>query len=184
MPAGRSPVSRTKDWCTPPALVESVRRVFGGQIDLDPCSNAHSVVDARVAYALPALDGLVESWAFPTIFVNPPYGTDAARGTRIAHWFARIAEAARAGSEVIAVVPVATNTSHWKTYVYPCAAAVCFLSAPRVRFYLGGREDRKGAPMAVAVVYYGSRVPVFAAEFSQHGVVVPLADVVLPRPAG
>jgi hypothetical protein len=181
MTAGRKAITSTKDWCTPPEIVASVRRVFGGQIDLDPCSNRHSLVGARVNYLLPDQDGLVNSWDYPTIFVNPPYGSDRGRGTRILHWFERIAEAAANGSEVMALVPVATNTEHWKRYVYPTATAICFLSQPRVRFYIDGHEDPKGAPMACAVIFYGRKFEPFAEEFSRHGVVVPLDGVILPR---
>jgi hypothetical protein len=178
--AGRQALSENKDWCTPPNIVASVRRVFGGEIDLDPCSNSYSLVGARVSYRLPDQDGLVESWDFERIYVNPPYGSDKSRGTRIAHWFARIGGAARRGSEVIALVPVATNTGHWKKQVYPLAGAVCFLYEPRVRFYIGGVEDPKGAPMSCAVIYWGSRVDDFAREFRAHGAVLPLADAMLP----
>jgi hypothetical protein len=180
MTAGRQSVTETKDWCTPPALLASVRRTFGGDIDLDPCSNAHSVVGARVSYELPEHDGLAESWDYQRIYVNPPYGSDQQRGTRILDWFARIAEAAAAGSEVIALVPVATNTSHWKRFVYPRAAAVCFLYEPRVKFYIAGRPDHKGAPMSCAVIYYGCDLDAFSEAFRAHGAVVPLEGVLLP----
>jgi hypothetical protein len=180
MTAGRKPVSATKDWATPPSIIDSVRKVFGGGIALDPCSNEHSLVQADREYLLPEHDGLVESWDFPTIYVNPPYGSDAERGTRISHWFARIAEAATAGSEVIALVPVAPNTRHWKRFVFPAASAICFLYQPRVRFYIRGAEDPKGAPMSCAVIYWGADVATFGQEFRQHGAVVPLGDRYLP----
>jgi hypothetical protein len=178
--AGRTYVSATKDWCTPPALVAAVRQVFGGSIALDPCSNEFSTVGADKEYLLPDHDGLVESWDHPSIYVNPPYGKDLARRTKMADWFARMATAAAAGSEVIALVPVATNTAHWKAFVYPAAAGICFLYEPRVRFFLNGAPDRKGAPMSCCVLYYGARFDDFAAAFSRHGAVVPLAGVVLP----
>lgn len=181
MTAGRKSISDTKDWCTPPQIIESVRSVFGGEIDLDPCSNNHSLVAARVNYVLPENDGLVDSWEYDHIYVNPPYGSDPVRGTRIAHWFARIGEAAEAGAEIIALVPVATNTEHWKKYVYPMAKAICFLYQPRLRFYINGHEDRKGAPMSCAVIYYGRELERFAEEFSRHGAVIPLKGTVLPK---
>lgn len=180
MTAGRQHVSIAKDWCTPPHIIGSVRAVFGGSIALDPCADRHATVGADKEYHLPDHDGLVEPWDSPTIYVNPPYGNDTARGTRIAHWFARIAEAAAAGSEVIALVPVATNTAHWKRHVYPVASAICFLYAPRLRFYIRGAEDPKGAPMSCAVIYYGRNAATFGAVFSEHGAVLPLTDVVLP----
>ncbi|MFT2753821.1 DNA N-6-adenine-methyltransferase [Clavibacter sp. Sh2088] len=181
MTAGRQALSLTKDWTTPPDILASVRKVFKGQIGLDPCSNEHSLVDAQIEYRLPERDGLNEPWEAETIFVNPPYGSDKERGTRIAHWFAKIGEAAAAGSEVLALVPVATNTGHWKQFVYPVAAGICFLYAPRLRFYINGREDPKGAPMSCAVVYYGHDFDQFAEAFRVHGAVIPLEKAVLPR---
>lgn len=184
MTAGRQSVSNTKDWCTPPSIVESVRKCFGGSIALDPCSNEHSLVGADVEYCLPHQDGLREPWDHPTIYVNPPYGSDPARGTRILHWFTRIGEASDRGSEVIALVPVATNTRHWKEFVFPRAQAICFLYQPRVRFYIAGAEDPKGAPMSCAVIYWGSDLSAFAEAFRPHGAVVSLGGVALPdRPA-
>lgn len=180
MTAGRQSISTAKDWGTPLNIVASVREVFGGSIGLDPCSNEYSVVGADVEYLLPDHDGLIESWNYPSIYVNPPYGSDTARGTKIAHWFARIAQAALSGSDVIALVPVATNTAHWKNHVFPSASAVCFAYQPRVRFLIRGVEDPKGAPMACAVVYWGKDVAKFAASFRKHGAVVPLRDVSLP----
>ena len=182
MTAGRQPVSNTKDWCTPPSIVESVRKCFGGSpIHLDPCSNEFSTVDAEVEYRLPDHDGLRESWSYPTIYVNPPYGSDPARGTRILHWFTRMADAAQAGSSVIALVPVATNTAHWKRCVYPLAKSICFLYEPRVRFFIGGVEDPKGAPMSCAVIYWGDDPNAFSDAFRDHGAVVSLDGVALPE---
>jgi hypothetical protein len=181
MTAGRQSVTEAKDWCTPPTLVEAVKRVFRGEIDLDPCSNPHSVVQARVSYSLPEHDGLSESWDFERIYVNPPYGSDKERGTRILDWFVRIGDAVAAGSEVIALVPVATNTRHWKNFVYPAATAICFLFEPRVKFYISGRQDNKGAPMSCAVIYYGRDLDAFAEAFRTYGAVIPLEGVLLPN---
>lgn len=181
MTAGRQPVSQTKDWCTPPAIVQSVKEVFNGKIELDPCSNEWSLVDAERSYALPRNDGLREPWDARTIYVNPPYGSDPVRGTRIIHWFEKIVQAAKTGAEVIALVPVATNTQHWKRCVYPEASAICFLSAPRLRFYINGQEDPKGAPMSCAAIYYGKNWGRFAEAFSEHGAVIPLDNIVLPQ---
>jgi len=130
MTAGREPISETKDWCTPPEYVAAVRRMFDGTICLDPCSNAHSIVGARTEYALPT-NGLAEPWDFRTVYVNPPYGRDKARRTTIADWLAKCSEAADAGAEVLALVPVASNTRHWRNHVFT-ATGICFLKAAEV----------------------------------------------------
>lgn len=181
MTAGRKVVTEKKDWGTPKKYVDAVRKVFGGVIHLDPCTNKHSLVNAKVEYALPKTDGLSQFWNFPTIYVNPPYGNDAERGTRIIDWIRKCEEANRVfGSEVIALIPVATNTSHWKDYIYNRASAVCFLYDTRLKFLENGKEEGKGAPMSCAVVYWGKNYQCFFDVFIKYGAVMnlqPLHDV-------
>ena len=76
MSAGRSVNSQSQAWGTPKKYVKAVKKFFGGSIALDPCSNEFSFVHAQTEYMLPENDGLSESWDFPTIYVNPPYGAD------------------------------------------------------------------------------------------------------------
>lgn len=181
MTAGRTVIGNSRDWCTPHKYVRAVKEVLG-QIALDPCSNSWSVVGAETEWKLPHEDGLKPSWDFPTIYVNPPYGSDQDRGTRIIDWIAKCAEAHQEfGSEVIALVPIAANTKHWKLHVWPVAASICFLYDTRLRFLVEGRDDGKGAPMACAVVYWGKDKVRFSSVFQQHGAVVDLANVALPH---
>ncbi len=173
--AGRTVNSLSLDWGTPKKYVDAVRKVFGGTIDLDPCSNKHSIVQAKVEYRLPKHDGLRESWDFHTIYVNPPYGSDRGRGTRIKDWLYRCAEAHRNyASEVLALVPVAPNTGHWKNYIFGRATAISFLYDTRLRFLVAGADEGKGAPMACAMVYWGKNYEKFFDVFMECGAVVDL----------
>lgn len=175
MTAGRTVNSQSVDWCTPQKYVDAVKRVFGGTISLDPCSSEWSIVKAETEYRLPDQDGLRESWDYPTIYVNPPYGSDKERGTTIKHWLYRCAHAHKHyGAEVLALVPVATNTSHWKEYVWGRATAVCFLYDTRLRFLVDGKDEGKGAPMACAMIYWNKNVEKFLEVFSAFGAVVDL----------
>jgi len=175
MTAGRTLNSQSVNWCTPPKYVDAVRRVCGGKIALDPCSNKWSIVHAETEYRLPEHDGLRESWDYPTIYVNPPYGSDKQRRTTIKHWLRKCAYAhEHHGSEVLALVPVATNTSHWKEYVWGRATAICFLYDTRLRFLVEGKDEGKGAPMSCAVVYWNKRIDVFLGVFNEFGAVVDL----------
>jgi hypothetical protein len=175
MTAGRTVNSQSVDWCTPPKYVNAVKKVFGSRISLDPCSNEWSIVHAETEYCLPEKDGLKESWNYPTIYVNPPYGSDKERGTKIKHWLYKCAQAHKDyGSEVLALVPVATNTSHWKDYVWGRATAVCFLYDTRLRFLVDGKDEGKGAPMSCAMIYWNKAIDTFLKVFDEYGAVVDL----------
>jgi hypothetical protein len=178
MSAGRKVISDNKDWGTPPKYVEAVKAFFGGQIDLDPCSNEWSVVGAKVEYRLPKHDGLKESWNHEKIFVNPPYGKDQNRGTGIKIWLQRCEMAnAMHGSEVLALVPVAVNTTHWKKHVFGKARSLCFLADTRLKFLVNGADGGKGAPMACCMIYWGNDHKRFVEIFHRYGAVVPLDEL-------
>lgn len=182
MTAGRTNKNAlSQNWGTPHIYVAAVREVLG-HIALDPCSNEYSVVAAETEYALPEHDGLKESWDFPTIYVNPPYGKDHVRGTRIKDWLARCQKAyLDHGAEVLALVPVATNTSHWKENVWGVAASVAFLYDTRLKFLENGQEGGKGAPMSCAMVYWGNRnFAAFRRVFFRFGAVVDIRDIQTP----
>ena len=173
--AGRSVIPLSQNWSTPVKYVQAVKQVFGGEIDLDPCSNPYSIVNAQTEYRLPKHDGLRDSWNFRRIFVNPPYGADRERGTNIKQWLARCAEAHLShGSEVQALIPVATNTSHWKKHVWGRARGIAFLYDTRLRFLVNGKDEGKGAPMSCAMIYWGQNFDLFSEVYSQHGAVVDL----------
>jgi len=179
MTAGRNNAeSASLHWCTPPKYVDAIRDFFGGEISLDPCSNEYSIVAATVEYRLPEVDGLIEEWDAPTVFVNPPYGRDRIRGTGICDWLRKCSEThVRYGGDVLALVPVATNTRHWKEFVFGAADSVVFLYDTRLRFLEKGKDTGKGAPMSCALVYWGTRHDSFEEAFLQFGAVVDLRNL-------
>lgn len=173
MTAGRTVNSLWQEWGTPKKYVDTVKRVFGGVIDLDPCSNKFSLVHAKTEYRLPQNNGLKESWNYKHIYVNPPYGADRERGSTIKQWIYRCAEAHKTyDSEVIALIPVAVNTSHWKNYIWGRATAVCFLYDTRLKFLVNGKDKGKGARMACAMVYWGKNYERFFEVLIEFGAVV------------
>jgi hypothetical protein len=178
MSAGRKINTLSQEWGTPEKYVDAVRQFFGGQIDLDPCSNDYSIVHAKTEYKLPKHDGLRENWNFPTIYVNPPYGLDKESGTSIKDWLYRCAMAYRQyGAKVLALVPVATNTGHWKRYVFGKATAVCFLYDTRLKFLVYGQNGGKGAPMSCAMIYWGLDFDRFYSIFHKFGAVLDLRNL-------
>jgi hypothetical protein len=116
---------------------------------------------------------LHHSWDFHNIFVSPPYGRDSTRKTSIKDWLRRCEYAyLDHSSEVLALVPVAPNTQHWKNHVWGAARAISFLYDTRLKFKLNGEDDSKGAPMACALVYWGTRYKRFKSIFSDCGAIV------------
>lgn len=175
MTAGRTINTTSQEWGTPEKYVNAVRDFFGGHIHLDPCSSEYSIVNAITEYRLPEKDGLKSGWNFPTIYVNPPYGIDKERGTSIKKWLGNCAIANEEyKSEVLALVPVATNTEHWKKFVFGKAAGICFLYDTRLKFLVNGQNGGKGAPMSCAMIYWGSNFERFFSIFIKFGAVVDL----------
>ena len=175
MTAGRTLNTLSQEWGTPAKYVNAVREFFGGRIALDPCSNEYSIVHAKTEYRLPEHDGLRKSWDFPSIYVNPPYGIDKNRGSSIKKWLCRCAVAHQEyKAEVLALVPVATNTGHWKNHVFGKATGLCFLYDTRLKFLVNGQNGGKGAPMSCAMLYWGRDFDKFSAVFSKFGAVIDL----------
>ena len=155
-----------------------MREFFYGHIALDPCSNQHSIVHAATEYVLPLQDGLHESWNFPTIYVNPPYGIDKEHGTSIKDWLRKCEATHRQyEAEILALIPVATNTGHWKKYIFGKACGICLLYDTRLKFLVNGRNGGKGAPMACAMVYWGKDFDRFFSMFIKFGAVVDIRNL-------
>lgn len=176
MTAGRRVNTSSQSWCTPPKYVEAISGFWNGDIELDPCSNEYALVEATTKFMLPETDGLKMEWNYRTIYVNPPYGADRCRGTTIKNWLAKCAYThAKYKSEIIALIPVATNTSHWKKYIFGSADAVCFLADTRLRFYVNGIEHEKGAPMACCLIYWGDNADGFIDYFMPYGAAIDIS---------
>lgn len=178
MTAGRAINTKSQSWGTPLKYVNAVKNFFDGVISLDPCSNEYSIVHAQTEFILPMDDGLEKDWNYPTIYVNPPYGIDKKRRTNIKDWLVKCVITHRDyASEILALIPVATNTSHWKKCIFGQAAAICFLYDTRLKFLENGQDCGKGAPMACAMIYWGEQYEKFLNLFSQYGAVVDIRNL-------
>lgn len=110
---------------------------------------------------------------------KPPYGIDKDRGTTIKNWLAKCAYTNEEyHAEILALVPIAANTAHWKKYVFTKAKSICFLYDTRLRFLENGQDIGKGAPMACAMIYWGNNPLRFYEVFIQHGAVVNISNLI------
>lgn len=179
MTAGRKANNNRSDYGTPKKYANAISEFFDNNIQLDPCSNEFSLIDSKVKYILPENDGLKCSWDFSTIYVNPPYGRDKINNTSIYDWLCRCCIANIVyESEVLALVPVATNTQHWKDNIFGKSSAVCFLYDSRVKFLINGVQSGTGAPMPCAIIYWGNRFDRFFNIFGKFGAVVDLRHLI------
>jgi hypothetical protein len=102
--------------------------------------------------------------------VNPPYGRNHENKTTIYDWIKKCYVTYNTyNSEIIALIPVATNTKHWKEFIFKTSSSILFLSDTRLKFYLNGEEHKKGAPMACAMIYWGDNVVGFNNVFKDYG---------------
>lgn len=178
MTAGRKVNTLSQSWCTPPKYVNAIKKFYGGEIDLDPCSNEYSIVGAKTEYRLPKTDGLKKEWNYKRIYVNPPYGMDRERGTTIKDWLSKCVRThLEYNNEIIALVPVATNTTHWKKCVFGWASSICFLYDTRLRFLVDGKDGGKGAPMACCLIYWGNNNQRFYDTFIEFGAVIDISNL-------
>lgn len=178
MTAGRESVSKQKNWCTPEPLVSKIHNFFNNELELDPCSNSYSLIKAKKKFYLPKIDGLKQEWNYKSIYVNPPYGNDKNRKTTIKNWIGKCCFSNQYfNSEVIALIPVATNTSHWKEFIYGEATSICFLYDTRLKFNIDGKQDTKGAPMSCCLVYWGKNFSKFDKIFSISGAVLNITNL-------
>lgn len=172
MSAGRKNNSAKKDWNTPPKYINAIKSFWRGEIDLDPCSNSFSLVGAKTEFLYPNNNGLLEDWSkYKSIFINPPYGRDTENKTSLYNWINKGLEtkAKNFNSEIIYLIPVATNTKHFKNIVFKKFSVICFLEDTRLKFYNQGKEDKKGAPMACCLIYLGNNSQKFIEYFSEYG---------------
>lgn len=139
-------VRRRPEWhpnqrqLTPPYILNPVRRVFGGVIDLDPCTEPDNPTEAERFYCLPQ-DGCALPWNTQTIFCNPPYGEVRDR------WVKRCIAAGREGKQVILLIPSATDSRTFQLAFGHCTTAV--FVAGRLKFgqvRKNGRQEAASHP--------------------------------------
>ncbi len=170
--------SDSQTWNTPESVLERVR-VFA-PIELDPCSNAHSIVKANTELRLDrGQDGLKADWVSLT-YCNPPYDD-------LETWAAKMAREGYRGTEIIACIPARTETVAFQKHILPTCQAICFWRG-RLKFGSGPADTRQvslfgDAPVSVAtgdntapfpscLPYWGPMARRFAEVFSSVGRVV------------
>lgn len=151
--------SESNEYLTPPHIIDRALDFFGGQIDLDPASNEHSLVPAITAFDR-KIDGLKQDW-FGRVWLNPPYGRE---------WLPKFIDKAieefaeGAADEILILVPARTDTK-WHRSLNFCDR--CYLHG-RLKFKSPGKKLTT-APFPSVIFYLGDRNNDFADCWSEVG---------------
>ncbi len=149
-------------WCTPAKIATPLFEFFEGPVDVDPCSNANSIIKARKIYTE---GGLHLPWRLPgrkakrTVYKNNPY-------SRSGIWVAKSLREQALGNvrEQVSLMMVAPSTQWWIDFMAaPINPRV--LCTPRLKF-IGDKDC--GARFDTALIYHGpaDRVPAFEQCFA------------------
>ena len=139
-----SVANKTVDWYTPAYVIDTLRNC-GAHFTLDPCAPAGGVpwLNIPKSYSLDD-DGLAQSWAFESVWLNPPYG----RNTPV--WLGKMQE----HGDGIALVFARTDCG-WFHETTKKASAVLFLKG-RIKFVDGlGKTAGNGAGAGSMLIAYG-----------------------------
>lgn len=110
-----SAITKRPRMLTPETILGPVREMFGGDIDLDPCTDEENWVRAKAFYSPPD-DGCSMSWDYPTVFCNPP-AEDRLR------WVERCVEEGEK-RQVVLLLPAHTETPACQLAMSKCRSVV------------------------------------------------------------
>lgn len=128
---------------TPEYILGPIRYLWGGDIDLDPCTEPDNPIRAKAFYALPD-DGCLEPWDYPTVFVNPPYGEVRDR------WVRRCVEEGTR-RKVILLMPSHTDTQICQLALANCDSAL-FIKG-RLKFGIYRENGRQEAASHGSILF-------------------------------
>jgi len=130
-------------WATPQVWFDSLDLEF--DFTLDPCCVHETAKCTR--HFTPAENGLVQSWAEETVFMNPPYGRE------VGVWMKKAYEEARDNMAlVVCFVRASVDTEWWRRY----ASRATEIRFPKGRVTFAGAET--AAPFPVAIVIFRPRL--------------------------
>jgi phage N-6-adenine-methyltransferase len=136
--------SATDEWATPQSIFDKLNKKYN--FTLDPCCT-HANAKCEKHYTIEE-DGLSQSWAGESVFVNPPY-SNIADWVKKAHY-----ESTENGATVALLIPSRTDTKYWHDYIMESASTIYFIKG-RVKFESANKENKNSAPFPSAVIVFG-----------------------------
>lgn len=137
--------SKSEEWATPKWLFDVLNRQYA--FTLDPCATRANKLCPT--YFTKKEDGLSQSWAGHSVFINPPYGERIGLWVEKAYW-----ETRSRASWAVMLLPARTDTDWWQSY--------CVEPMYRERIFIKGRlkfgGSKTGAPFPSAIVIFGNHL--------------------------
>lgn len=160
-------MSNSDSWCSPPEIADPLEQFHGGPVDIDPCSNARSIIRARQAYTR---GGLVLPWRMAkpvdrTGYQNDPYSEADA-------WTIKMLYELAAGNvrEHIRLCMMSTSSRWWAAQCSKPRRNPRILALKRIAFLdpfakTAGMK-RQSCRFEPALIYFGPRAVKFTREFT------------------
>ena len=144
--------------CTPPTILDPIYELYEGMIDVDPCSNPHSIVRAKIAYYT---GGLTMPWSANGRVGGPP-GNDYENHPYSINdpWMQKAVYEMKVGHvrELVVLCMAAPSTYWWQGFMIKPRVNPRVVCTGRLKF-MGpdGRPMKDTARFDTALIYYPSR---------------------------
>ena len=165
--------SGNDEWYTPPEIIDLVRQVFGGTIDLDPasCNYAQTWIKANTYYQKPLsatktapayglnfnLGGLSHQWKANNVFLNPPYSHLSKKDRKAGKksWLEYFVSEFDKGHFDEGIILVNTNNNtQWYQDLAPHSTLICLKGKPRIKYIEGSTKKAGKSPGAHNSFFY------------------------------
>ena len=149
-------------------IINLVLKVFGGTIDLDPCSNSLDSPNVPADNHLIQDDDSINMVWWGKVYLNPPYSNPFP-------FLKTLTDSYVYGATKEAIALLKSGTVHNKgtgQLIESHASAVCFWGAgknTRIGFINPAGKQRKNADFDCALIYFGTNWQWFRDVFSPYG---------------
>ena len=166
-------ICATSEWFTPPEILIPVRALFGGRIDLDPCTTENNPTGAMSFYTKQDYAAALTAWTcYDSVFCNPPYGKE------MYDWIERVVTTASYGTQAVLLLAASSrwDQAKWQRIFSPALSAMC-MPIGRVKFLNSEGVRKKNNPYPSLLFFYNTPVDDVARNFQDLGKVVSMLAV-------
>jgi phage N-6-adenine-methyltransferase len=139
MTGAHLPVMLKDEWLTPPEILEKL-----GKFDLDPCHPVSAPWVFCPKFFTIKDNGLEQEW-FGRVWLNPPYGLEAAK------WLDRLANHGNG----IALIFARTETAMFFDHVWDKADALLFIKGRLFFHHVSGERAKSNSGAPSVLIAYG-----------------------------